>query len=96
MFSSIGSVFIDAERLDIAKVKQRMADNDINAIDKVAHSFMEQVTHSFSLRLPVVMTVISGYDTESCKPVYFEAYAAATPPAFLKKFITKKKSVIST
>ena len=96
VFASIGSVFMGTERLDMTKVRQRMGDHDIKAIDKEAHSFMEQATDSFSPGLAVVMKGISDYGTESSKLMYFEAYAAATPAAFLRHFITEKKSVIST
>ena len=95
---SIGSVSMDTERLDreMTELKQRMGDHDIKAIDKEAHLFMEQATDNFSPGLAVVMKGISDYGTESSKLMYYEAYAAATPAAFLRHFITEKKSVIST
>ena len=96
VLASIGSVFMDTELLDMTNVKQRMADHNIRAIDREAHSFMEQATDSFSPGLPVVMKGISDYGTESSKLMYYEAYAAATSAAFLRHFITEKKSVIST
>ncbi|XP_062515377.1 uncharacterized protein LOC134190857 isoform X3 [Corticium candelabrum] len=87
---------MDTELLDMTNVKQRMADHNIRAIDREAHSFMEQATDSFSPGLPVVMKGISDYGTESSKLMYYEAYAAATSAAFLRHFITEKKSVISS
>ena len=95
---SIGSVSMDTERLDreMTELKQRMGDHDIKAIDKEAHFLMEQATDSFSPGLAVVMKGICDYGTESSKLMYYEAYAAATPAAFLRHFITEKKSVIST
>ncbi|XP_062504100.1 uncharacterized protein LOC134180933 [Corticium candelabrum] len=96
VFASIGSVFIETERLDMTKVRQRMGDHNIKAIDKEAHSFMEQATDRFSPGLAVVMKGISDYGTESSKLMYYEDYAAATPAAFLRHFITEKKSVISS
>ena len=96
VFASIGSVFMDTERVDMTKVRQRMGDHGIKAIDKEAHFLMEQATDSFSPGLAVVMKGISDYGSGSSKLMYYEAYAAATPAAFLRHFITEKKSVIST
>ena len=42
-----------------------------------------------------MMKGIYDYGTESGKLMYYDAYAAATPTAFLRHFITEKKSVIS-
>ena len=95
--ASIGSMSMETETLDteMKEVRLRMADDDIKAIDRESHFFMEQATDSFSPGLPVVMKGISDYGTEASKLSYYEPYAACTSAAFLRHFITEKKSVIS-
>ena len=95
--ASIGSMSMETEKLDteMKEVRLRMADHDIKAIDREAHFFMEQATDSFSPGLPAVMKGISNYGTEASKLSYYEPYAASTSAAFLRHFITEKKSVIS-
>ena len=48
-FASIASVFMETERLDMTRVRQKMTDHNIKAIDKEAHLFMELTRDSFSL-----------------------------------------------
>ena len=95
--ASIASVLMDTEKLntEMIELKQHMADHDIKAIDREAHFFMEQATNNFSPGLPVVMKGISDYGTEASKLIYYEPYAASTSAAFLRHFITDKKSIIS-
>ena len=95
--ASIGSMSMETEKIDteMKEVRQHMADHDIKAIDREAHFFMEQATNSFSPGLPVVMKGISDYGNEASKLIYYEPYAASTSAAFLRHFITEKKSVIS-
>lgn len=92
IMESIGSVRCESEKLpeELPGYVLRMSDHKLVAIDLESHAFMTQAKSVFPDCLPMVIKGIEHYGTPQSTQDFYVDYAAATPAAFLKRFLSQK------
>ena len=92
IMESVGSVRCPSEKLpdELPGYVLRMSDYKLTGIDLESHVFMTHAKTVFPDCLPMVIKGIENYGTPESTQAFFQEYAAATPAAFLKRFLTRK------
>lgn len=98
VFDSMASTNDETEDLAsrLTTLKQQLGDRNVKAIDCESHYFMEKATECFAPGHAVVMKGVSDPGSLISKLQKYQKFAASTPAAFLRHFITRRMNLKNT